>query len=57
MYPLYSTVQEPETQMTFGTGWLPPLPDMRDYTAETPQITELASMIGIGPEIKKLLTP
>jgi len=57
MYPLYAMVQEPETQMTFGTGWLPPLPDMRDFTVETPQIADLAAKIGIGPEITKLMAP
>jgi C1A family cysteine protease len=31
---------------TVGTGWLPPMPDLRDYTAETPQITEISDKLG-----------
>ncbi len=29
------------------TGWLPPLPDMRDYSDDNPVITELAEKLGI----------
>ena len=31
----YEKVKIPETGQTFGTGWLPPLPDLRDYTEVT----------------------
>lgn len=28
-----------------GTGWLPPMPDLRDYTPDTPQIREISKKI------------
>jgi C1A family cysteine protease len=31
-----------DTGQTVGTGWLPPLPDLRDYTIETPTIAKMA---------------
>lgn len=33
---------------SFGTGWLPPYPDLRDYSAEHPTITELAGQFRRG---------
>jgi len=36
MYTMYKKVEIPETEEIVGTGWLPPLPDLRDYTAEHP---------------------
>lgn len=33
-----------------GTGWLPPLPDMRDYGSDHPSILKLAEKLGIDPE-------
>jgi C1A family cysteine protease len=32
---------------TVGTGWLPPMPDLRDYTATTPEIAELSAKLHI----------
>lgn len=29
------------------TGWLPPLPDMRDYSNEHPVISEISMKLGI----------
>lgn len=34
------------------TGWLPPLPDMRDYSNEHPVITELSKKLGIKEKDK-----
>jgi C1A family cysteine protease len=34
MYTTYAKVSLPETGQIVGTGWLPPLPDLRDYTTE-----------------------
>lgn len=28
-----------------GTGWLPPMPDLRDYNAETPEIAKIAGKL------------
>lgn len=57
MYPLYAKVQLPESEQPLGTGWLPPLPDMRDYTVETPKIAELSLKLGFSPDVEKLKTP
>jgi len=35
------TVALPELGRTVGTGWLPPRPDMRDYTVKTEAIAEM----------------
>ncbi len=52
MYAMYKKVEIPEIKETFGTGWLPPLPDLRDYTEEHPDITQMAKKLGISA-IKK----
>jgi C1A family cysteine protease len=31
-----------------GTGWLPPWPDLRDYTTEKPEIAEMVESLGLG---------
>jgi C1A family cysteine protease len=49
MHEMYRKVEIPETEEVFGTGWLPPLPDLRDYTEETPVITEMVGKLGIIP--------
>jgi C1A family cysteine protease len=49
MYELYKRVTIPDTGETVGTGWLPPLPDLRDYTEEHPQIAVMAKKLGISP--------
>ncbi len=57
MYPLYAKVQVPESEQTLGTGWLPPLPDMRDYTEETPAIAEMSLKLGFRPDVEELKAP
>lgn len=49
MYAAYSKVKIPETGETFGTGWLPPLPDLRDYTEERSDIPQMAEKLGVSP--------
>ena len=49
MYNMYKEVEIPETKETVGTGWLPPLPDLRDYTEERPVIADMAKKMGISP--------
>jgi C1A family cysteine protease len=34
-----------------GTGWLPPVPDLRDYTVEHPEIAEMSKELGFSSEI------
>jgi C1A family cysteine protease len=38
-----------ETKETVGTGWLPPFPDLRDYSPEHPNITEIAKKLRMAP--------
>lgn len=52
MYAMYKEVEIPETKEMVGTGWLPPLPDLRDYTEEHPEITRMAKKLGISPTKK-----
>ena len=39
------------------TGWLPPLPDMRDYDSDHPKIIKLAEKLGINSEKKEKKLP
>jgi C1A family cysteine protease len=36
---------------SFGTGWLPPFPDMRDYTPEQPAIAQMLEALKLTPKI------
>ncbi len=54
MYATYQEVILPETGETVGTGWLPPLPDLRDYTEEQPEIAEMSSRLGVSGKGKAL---
>ncbi len=50
LYAAYSTrrfKQGKKAGDIVSTGWLPPLPDMRDYTDEHPTIVELSKKLGI----------
>lgn len=38
----------------FGTGWLPPMPDLRDYTVDTPEIAEMAKKLKLKQSAKSL---
>ena len=40
-----------------GTGWLPPLPDMRDYGSDHPKIMKLAEKLGIENDKKEEKLP
>lgn len=56
MYAMYKEVEIPETKERFGTGWLPPLPDLRDYTEEEPDISKMVESLGVSPKRKDILT-
>ena len=47
MYGMFKKVEIPGTGEIVGTGWLPPLPDFRDYTGESPAIAEMAKLLKI----------
>lgn len=53
MYAAYRTVEIPELEGTFGTGWLPPLPDLRDYTVEHPAIAAMTGKLGLAKTATK----
>jgi len=59
MYAAYELVEIPEVGEPLGTGWLPPLPDLRDYTVERPEITQMAETIGLpaSGELPQALPP
>lgn len=50
MYAMYNKVELPENTGTFGTGWLPPMPDLRDYSVEHEKIKGLGKKLGIRDE-------
>jgi C1A family cysteine protease len=52
MYQMYKKVKIPKTGKIVGTGWLPPLPDFRDYTIKTPEIAEMAKKLKIPKGLK-----
>ena len=54
MYNSYKEVEIPQTQEIVGTGWLPPLPDFRDYTEQESDIPEMAKKLGISVGKKTL---
>ncbi len=56
MNELYKNVEIHESGEVVGTGWLPPLPDLRDYTPERPEITKMSKLLGISPNIKAIPT-
>ena len=47
MYCLYRDVLLTRTSEIVGTGWLPPMPDLRDYTPESPVIAEMSQQLGV----------
>lgn len=49
MYLAYQRVHLPECDKAVGTGWLPPLPDLRDYTESVKDIPDMVERLGISP--------
>jgi C1A family cysteine protease len=47
MCHFYSNVELSETRETVGTGWLPPMPDLRDYSAEHKEVREISKKLGV----------
>ncbi len=46
--PFAQPLIDPETQETFGTGWLPPLPDLTDKTEADVDIPEMAQKMRLS---------
>ena len=55
MFAEYELVEGPEIGQFFGTGWLPPLPDLRDYTDEHPRIEEIVKELGPAKLRKEMM--
>ncbi len=50
MFLMQKAVFIEQQNVSFGTGWLPPLPDLRDYTDEKPELADLVKKIGFDPQ-------
>jgi C1A family cysteine protease len=48
MYQFYDKVELLETKEIVGTGWLPPVPDFRDYSVEHPDVKDMAKSLGLA---------
>lgn len=47
VFATYNEVEIPETLETVSTGWLPPMPDLRDYNVDSADIPEMAKTLKI----------
>ncbi len=54
MHTMYKEVLLDETGETVKTGWLPPLPDLRDYTEKEPEIAAMSKKLGVDSKGKKM---
>ena len=58
MFTLFANkAHDPETGMTYGTGWVPEPPDMRDYDIKTPEVANLLKKLKISKDIESLKAP
>ena len=46
-----NVVDVPSLNKSFGTGWWPPVPDMRDFSPSAPEISKLAAKLGLKPKV------
>lgn len=56
MESLYGNLVLPGTNQIVGTGWLPPMPDLRDYTENHKEIKPITRKLGIGTGKVKVST-
>ncbi len=58
MYAAYDPVTIPDSERTFTTGWVPSLPDIRDYSPEAKEVKELLKGVKFGnPKGPRLSMP
>ena len=57
IYTTYQKVEIPEEESALGTGWLPPQPDMRDYTEAEPEVTEMTKKLGFSRSARPKAPP
>ena len=56
MNRLYNEVAFLDTEEKVSTGWLPPMPDLRDYTDRESEVAKMTKKIGINTSQKKKVT-
>jgi C1A family cysteine protease len=56
METLYGKLVLPGSNEIVGTGWLPPMPDLRDYTEYQKEIKAISKKLGIGVGKMKVST-
>jgi C1A family cysteine protease len=49
---MYQKLTLESSHQKVGTGWLPPLPDLRDYTEQMGDLPDMTKMLGIAPKSK-----
>ncbi len=54
MMPKHVCVNLEGYAWSLGTGWLPPMPDLRDYTTDNPEIAEMAKKLKLKQSAKAL---
>lgn len=54
MLPVNPLVYLSETEQWVGTGWLPPVPDLQDYTETEPEIAAMAKKLGVAAAKKEV---
>ncbi len=47
MFPFSSTLKLTNLPEPVGTGWLPPVPDLRDYSVQTPAVQAMAKKLNL----------
>lgn len=57
MYSAYEAPINQENNQPLATGWIPPFPDLRDYSDDTPEITSLAKSLGLTSRRSARATP
>jgi C1A family cysteine protease len=55
-FPKFGMVELEETGQIVGTGWVPDLPDLRDYTENHPKVAEAIQKLGIAKARERKLT-
>jgi C1A family cysteine protease len=56
MEALYGKLVLSDFSQVFGTGWLPPMPDLRDYTQDQKDIKAMTKKLGMGAAKMKAST-
>jgi C1A family cysteine protease len=54
MYPMKVCLSVPGVANPAGTGWLPPMPDLRDYTEEHPDIADIVRKLKLPSSVRSL---